>query len=344
MVRLGYFLGGELQSQKRGGFAGGARQGDDGGLGQRLAQQFIEKPIEEIGAAAEASGFPQAEWNADESELGGKIGGQAGEVSGGFAQQGLCQGISGVGGLQDGAAGARVGVVDGIGGPGLQIAPGGEGEFAEDGAFERHIGAAGFAFVQDGGDGFAADVLRAAFVAGEGAVAAAAQNAARGVAADGGGACAGHEHERGAVFHRGEGGFEIGDDFYFRMGIGAEKFGAHGCGQFGAAGAGERGDDGQEFAGIRLRLPQGVFDGFAQGGCGRRYAATKRIGGACAAAREDALLLVQQDAFGFGTAAVEANHTAHGKRIVQNGAKWSTSRGGSCANADGGKNRFQSFA
>ena len=139
------------------------------------------------------------------------------------------------------------------------------------------------------------------------------------VAAEGGGTSASDEHDRGGLSDGCERQFEISDEANFCVGKCVCDLALHFFVGLGAADSGKACAEGFNFAEFDAGFACGGLCGLRESSSGGFVADAKGVRGAGARGGPDLLLGVEQDAFGFGAAAIETQDVLHGERILDFG-------------------------
>jgi hypothetical protein len=210
---------------------------------------------------------------------------------------------------------ARKNFVGGSAGAITKFGPARKFQEAEDFGADGGVGAGAVAFANRSGDRKAADVVGAALIAEERAVAADARDVTLCVATDGGGACAGDKNDRGGLAGGFEREFEIGDEAALCVRECVRELALHFFVGLGAADSSEACAKSGDFAGIDASFTRGRLCRFGKR-VGRGFeAGAERVGGSGARCGSHLALGIEEDAFGFGAAAIEAQDVVHGTRI-----------------------------
>ncbi len=237
----------------------------------------------------------------------------------GGAEQGLGVGVAGFGGLGDDGENAGKDLVGGVAGAITEFGPTGKFEMAEDFCADGGVGTGAIAFAHGGSYSKTADVEGAALIAEERTVAAGAGGVAVRIATQGGGAGAGDENDGGGLLDGFEREFEIGDEADFCVGECVCDLALHFFVRLRAADSGEACTESFDFTEFDAGFARGGLRGLRErGGCGF-MADAERVGGAGASCGAELVVGIEEDAFGFGAAAVEAQDVVHGERIFDFG-------------------------
>lgn len=235
------------------------------------------------------------------------------------AKQSLRVFVAGFRGLRDDGEDAGENFVGCGAGAVAKFGPTGKFEVAEDLCTDDGVGVGTVAFADGGSHRETADVEGAALVAEERSVPAGAGGVTVRVASECGGAGARDEDDCSGLTDRFEREFEVGDEANFSVGECVGDLLLHFFVGLGTADSGEAGAESGDLAEFDAGFARGGLRGFGErGGCGF-VADAEGIGGAGARGSADLALGVEEDAFGFGAAAVEAQDVVHGERICDLG-------------------------
>jgi hypothetical protein len=196
---------------------------------------------------------------------------------------------------------------------------------AEDFCADGGVGSGAIALANRSGDRLTANIVGAALIAEKRAAAAGASGVALRVATDGGGTGAGNEHDGGLLAGGIERELKIGDEAEFCVGKCVGEMAQHLFVGLGAANSGKAGAEGGDVADFDASFARGGLRGFGESGDRGLVTDAEGIGGAGTSGRSDLALGIEENAFGFAAATVEAQDVVHGERICDLGgcAEWS---------------------
>ncbi len=202
-------------------------------------------------------------------------------------------------------------------GEGLHFVPTGNLEFIENQFANRRVNTGAIEFMNGGDGSTAANVKGAALITENRAVAANASDLAMGVASNSGRTSSSNQDDGGPLTGGFESEFEVGANNHGFAGEFFLEEALHFSFGVGLTGASKARAKSGDFGGWDIRGIDSGTSGFTNGSKRTAKSDTHGIGGAAAAAGEDAGGFVHEDAFRLGATTIEAENVAHSQSILE---------------------------